>query len=264
MALGLSLGIGFQNKYPLLYIEAIDFINTASITDSTEQNALIQLVIDLKNNNLWDKMDVIYPFVGGTSTSNSYNLKNTNQNRITWHGGVTHSTNGITGDGSNGYGDTKYSIPSPQTDVHLSVYIKNNIIADTNKQPYGAYKPGTTDSLIGFRLIESPSSSTVFLSSLPYSFIETNTQNFYSQNRNGSLLSVYKNGTLLNSSSVTTRDDNTLSIYLLGANYNNTSLLEPGAYNIAIFTAGKSLSFSKQLALYNIIQTFQTSLGRQV
>ncbi len=48
MSLGFSLGIGFQSKNSLLYREALNFIEAASITNPVEQNALIQLVIDLK------------------------------------------------------------------------------------------------------------------------------------------------------------------------------------------------------------------------
>ena len=34
-----------------------------------------EFVKELKNNNLWSKMMAIYPMVGGTATSNKFNLK---------------------------------------------------------------------------------------------------------------------------------------------------------------------------------------------
>ncbi len=39
------------------------------------EGAINELVKDLKSNNLWDKMEAIYPFVGGTVSSRRFNLK---------------------------------------------------------------------------------------------------------------------------------------------------------------------------------------------
>ena len=65
------------------------------------------LVVGLKNDGIWDKMKIIYPFVGGTATTHSYNLKNTSQYQITWSTGVTHTSDGVDGANSGtGYGDT--------------------------------------------------------------------------------------------------------------------------------------------------------------
>ena len=58
--------------------EAINFVSAANITDTTQCIAIATLITDLKNYNLWDKMQVIYPFIGGSSGSHGFNLKNTN------------------------------------------------------------------------------------------------------------------------------------------------------------------------------------------
>lgn len=263
MGLGFSIGFGFNNKSSLLNAEALEFIDTVSITDSNKQSALSQLVIDLKNNNLWYKLDVIYPFIGDNATKNSYNLKNTNQYQISWNGSITHDANGVTGDGGTGYGNTGYKVVSPQTDIHISAYIRNNIISSSSQQPFGAYKTGTTDSLIGIRLVNSPGTSTSFVGGTPFSFLETQTNNFFNISRDGSSLTTYKNNSNLGTVTTTDRDDNLLDIFILGSNFNGSSLLEPGAFNMAFFTAGKSLNTAENEALYNCIQTFQTSLGRQ-
>ena len=60
---------------PAVDPDAQAFITAASITDPTQQIAINQLVVDLKGYNIWSKMKAIYPYVGGTSTSTSYNLK---------------------------------------------------------------------------------------------------------------------------------------------------------------------------------------------
>ena len=72
--------------------DAQAFIDAASITDATQQTAINNLVVGLKNGGIWDKMKIIYPFVGGTDTSHSYNLKDPTQYQITWTTGVTHTS----------------------------------------------------------------------------------------------------------------------------------------------------------------------------
>ena len=52
--------------------DAQAFITAANITDPTQQTAIIQLVTDLKNYNLWTKAPAIYPFVGGTEIGRAH------------------------------------------------------------------------------------------------------------------------------------------------------------------------------------------------
>ena len=106
--------------------DAQAFITAAAITDPTQQAAINTLVVDLKADGLWTKMKALYPFVGGTATSHSFNLLNTAQYQITWNGGVTHSSTGVLPNGTNGYGDTGLTPSTALTlnNTHLSVYIR--------------------------------------------------------------------------------------------------------------------------------------------
>lgn len=56
--------------------DAEAFFTAASITDDTQKTAVNQLVLDLKAAGVWTKSKVIYPFVGGTTGTHKYNLKN--------------------------------------------------------------------------------------------------------------------------------------------------------------------------------------------
>lgn len=112
-----------------IYSEATDFISTANVTDSTEIAAVQYLVSGLKQYGLWDKLSNVYPFVGGTSSSMAYNLKDASDvfSTIVWGSGMSFGTDGITGDGtSNSYGDTKKTFTSANNDLSLGVYILNN------------------------------------------------------------------------------------------------------------------------------------------
>ncbi len=97
---------------PNIDTNASNFFLAASITNVWERSAIIQLVSDLKHHicangkSEWTNLFALYPHVGTTSTSQSYNLIQTNIYQITWHGTPTFNTNGVTGDGSAAWGDT--------------------------------------------------------------------------------------------------------------------------------------------------------------
>jgi len=59
---------------------------------------------------LYDKLIAFYPFIGGTAGSHKFNGKDPRDLdaafRLTFYGGITHSSDGIQPNGVNGYGDT--------------------------------------------------------------------------------------------------------------------------------------------------------------
>lgn len=92
----------------VLDADAAGFISRAAITDPVQKSAINRLVVQLKAASLWTKKDIIYPFVGGSATPHSKNLK-ANTFNITWNGTVTHDATGVTGNGSTGYGATGFN-----------------------------------------------------------------------------------------------------------------------------------------------------------
>lgn len=114
------------------------FISSALITDSVEIDALTFLVKKLKEDGLWSKLEVIYPFIGATSRSHSRNLKDprdlNSAFRITWNGGVVHSKLGVVLNGVNSFGETNYvvtGITSPYN-VTFGTYIIGGLPTNTN------------------------------------------------------------------------------------------------------------------------------------
>jgi hypothetical protein len=107
--------------------DALKFITIAEITNATQVAAINGLVTGLKSNNLWDKMQAIYPFVGGTAFSHKFNLKDPRDLdaafRLQYFGTVIHSNLGISG---SGYANTYYfpltSNTNASTSMHLSMY----------------------------------------------------------------------------------------------------------------------------------------------
>ncbi len=111
-----------------------DAETAAGVTLTTTQtDAVNQLVIDLKAASIWTKMKAIYPIVGGTATAHKFNLKNpldTNAAfRLVFFGGVTHSSSGFFGNGTNAYADT-FLIPGTNFSTPYDMHLSANIITD--------------------------------------------------------------------------------------------------------------------------------------
>lgn len=85
----------------------------------------------LMTNSLWDKLIMFYPFMGGTAGAHKFNGKDPRDldaaYRITWYGGVTHDSDGMVGNGTNGYGDTHFTVTSllDYTEGSLGTYIQS-------------------------------------------------------------------------------------------------------------------------------------------
>jgi hypothetical protein len=73
---------------------------------TTQENAITQLVADLKANNLWTKIVAIYPIVGGTASAHKWNLKSPGTYSLTFFNSPTHSATGFVTNGTNQYAET--------------------------------------------------------------------------------------------------------------------------------------------------------------
>ena len=139
--------------------DAFKFINIADITNQTQITAVNNLVVGLKTNNLWDKMQAIYPFVGGAAYTHKFNLKDPRDIdsafRILFNGDVTHSNLGVSASLA-GYGDTRFvptaSFANISSSIHIAIQISTrpvnintsflNFMGDQLPKDYGI--PGLT------------------------------------------------------------------------------------------------------------------------
>ena len=92
---------------------------------TTEKSAVNDLVLDLKADSLWSTLRILYPFVGGTSSSTKWNLINPEDSdaayRVTWSGTATFASAGITGV-TNFYGNTHFNTDTWTTNRYQGVY----------------------------------------------------------------------------------------------------------------------------------------------
>jgi hypothetical protein len=250
--------------------DAQAFITAAGITNPTQQTAINTLVVSLKANGLWTKMKALYPFVGGTATSHKFNLKNPLDTdaafRLSFVGGWTHSANGALPNGTNAYADT-FLIPSTHlitNNFNYSYYSRNTTIVLTELM--GAWNninqqtQFVTNDPLGILYGDSYAVFNVRVSSSVPNFT-----GLLSYGRLSSTsLSLFKNGNNLNT--ITTPVGGTVpnvKIFLSAINVNGTPVLFT-PLQCAFSSIGDGLTDTEAANFYTAVQTFNTTLGRQI
>ena len=245
---------------------AAAFISAAGITDATQISAINNLVVGMKADGIWTKMKAIYPFVGGTASTHKWNLKDPRDSdaafRLVFNGGWTHSSNGATPNGTNGYADTKL-LPSSvltQNSTHLSYYSRTNISAlqvemglyEANKALYLLYDFNGL-GWKGINSVDAPS-GTIF----------TPTNGMLIGNRpNSTTENYFHKGSL--SQTITRNSVGLSALKILLGCYNTSS--GPVYYStkqVAFSTIGDGLTDTEASNLYTRVQAYQTELSRQV
>jgi hypothetical protein len=252
---------------PYVYAAQVDpdcaaFLTATGITDPTISGAICTLVTSLKAQGIWAKMDAIYPFVGGTATTHMYNLKNpANTNaafRLSFTGGWTHNSNGITGNGLNATANTFVNnLMLSINSCHISTYSRTNVEQSSVDIGSGGFSSGLHH---GLRFTGIGAFMRTYLSGTP-SVANLNSQGLYVSTRTASNLSkMYKNGSTIITSSLSSVSQNSENIFI-GA-YQGGSFFS--TRNMSFTTIGSGLTDSDAASMYTIVQTFQTTLGRQV
>jgi hypothetical protein len=281
--------------------DAQSFLNATGIITTTEANAINTLVTSLKNAGIWTKMKVIYPFVGGTATTHSFNLKdprNLNEAyRLQFNGGWVHSSTGAKSNGSNGYANTFFNpylefgvthiLPSNSTFslTHFSKYIRNNVSISPRKLE-GVYCNNSGGYNHFWQMGWDPNSPNgVALlngSQIPNGYssvtLGNRTDGFFTINRDGfTSLKSFRNSSLVSTNATDIRLYDSIGrqlntapnqVFLIGArNDSYDGTLRPYGYNdfeTAFQSFGYALTDSEASTLYTIVQAYQTTLGRQV
>lgn len=244
--------------------DAQAFITAAAITDPTQRTAIDTLVKGMKADGLWTKMKAIYPFVGGTASAHKWNLKDPRDLdaafRLVFNGGWTHSANGATPNGTNGYADTNLNPSGNITgqNSHISFYSRTQsdglyadlgyggsmeLLTQTGNILYADF-PDTTRSQIG-----NQNSTGLFIVS------NTSTAGKKVFRNNSAIIS----STFVNANFVA----NPLYKFTL-SNYNNLSLSRYSNRQNAFASIGDGLTDTEAANLYTRVQAFQTALSRQV
>ena len=263
---GVFICKNIYNRYSDL--DAKQFMYATGISNNQIKDAIYRLCIDLKMAGIFDKCNAIYPFVGGTATSHSFNLidprKLNAAFRLQFFGFWTHSSTGALPNGINGYADT-FLVPNTSQSLNsngMGLYIGTNI-TETAMDPVNM---GTFNSLT-----ESSScvvNNTIFggrMNGTLLSVANTDKRGFYSaQKTSATQTDYYKNGvSVVSGSSGGTLSP--FSIYLANLNLSGSPYVSgyvKNDFRFAFISSG--LTALENLNLYSIVQSFQTTLGRNV
>jgi hypothetical protein len=250
--------------------EANIFLEAAAVAKgsalgSTISGATVTLFTSLVSNNLWDKLSVFYPIVGGTSASTAVNGKNPGTNNMSWNGGVSFTANEVSGNGTNAYGNTNFNITAlTLNSVHISNYSRtspsrSNIdmgIAIAGGDAFQIYNYETTAT--GIKVVRSNADG--------YSTgAVANGQGLFTATRTGSTIeTAFRNATRTINASKTSTALSNENMFVMARNGGSGVAGAFNARGYAWFSVGYGLSDVDVSNYYTIIQAFQTALSRQV
>lgn len=257
--------------------DAQAFITAAGITDATQQSAINTLVTDLKTYGVWSKMKAIYPFVGGTSSTHKWNLKDPRDLdaafRLVFSGGITHSSTGVLFGGVNGYAD---SFLTPLTtlnasDVSITYYSRTNTTT-AGGEDIGAWNSSYSNGLsMGIYRAASSTSKTyayVINPGTAQGYLnagnQTSTGLFTANRVSNNNAKMFRNGVSVGTNTNTlTLTRPSFKLYIGAANEFGTA----GAFSnkeCAFASIGDGLTDTEAANLYTAVQAYQTTLSRNV
>lgn len=252
--------------------DAQAFLTAAGITDGTIVAAIDDLVIDLKAAGIWTKCNTIYPFVGGSAAAHKFNLRDAQDTdgayRITWSGTLTHDSNGVTGDGSTGYGVTNLNCSSILTvnDTHIAFYSRTST-SGANIYELGAFSSNSSQIRLASR--NSDNAYTIMYgagSNDLQSVFNADGRGFYVGSRRANNdLELYKNGSSIGTNTGTTTSTlPNAPMGILCTYREGVGAIALAAKNLAFASIGSSLTDAEVSDFNTIVQAFQVALSRNV
>ena len=253
---------------------ALSFLNIASITNPTERLAINYLVFNLKLNNLWTKFHALYPIIGGTATSHSFNLINPLNTdaafRLVFSGTWTHSSNGMLPNGTSAFANT-FLIPSTTMTLNSSaigIYSRTITITNNGVDIGVISLDSVNDNRLVMQVAGTVSSMSTRVHNLgsggANSTAITNTQGLFVASRNSSTsYTNYRNSTNLGSATINSFERPTRVIYIGAQNSNGVAQVF-STRQLAFAFISTGLTAEEVSTLYTIVQQYQTILGRAV
>lgn len=249
--------------------DAQAFIMASTISDPIQKTAINNLVISLKSNGLWVKMKAIYPFVGGTSFTHKWNLKDPRDLdtsfRLKFIGGWNHSARGAKPNGTTGYSDTSlnpfYNLISNNN--HISVYnTRMDNVGETSIDVGAGYNTGE----MYFWTYREDGSMKSDNSNSSIRISATTTKNGFSlaTRTSSNLNKIYKGGSVIATSVLNNTYQNPDANLFIGAGNISGSPQYFSSKEYGFVTIGIGFDDYENTLLYAIVQDFQIKLLRQV
>jgi hypothetical protein len=264
---------------PLGSAEAIAYLNrvvtSGGTVNATASGATITMFNSLFSNNLWNKITAFYPVLGGVAASHSINAKSSiGTYDLVFNGGWTHTVNGMQGNGTNAFANTSIA-PSTVfgTDpTHLSIYVNLQGGGDRIYDMGCNDNDGALTKMFNLTAKRSSGSGNNTLFDAGdfdggNGRVSTTSQTSASGMTVGSVRSATDRTLYRNGSNIATQTANEPILYFTRTLYIGAQNTSFGAgyfsnNQYAFATVGSGLTNTEIVNLSNIINTYQTSLGR--
>ena len=258
--------------------DALAFINAIGTLTETQQNAIVDLVEGLKTNGTWAKYHVIYPVIGGTSSTHKFNLKDPRNvdaaNRLQFFGTITHDADGMQGDGSSGWANTYFNASTgfaSKDNTTFMAYINDNDAIANAAYPtmMGAYTNNSYAYSMDLK-VEGSTKSVGFRNTGSWSGYTspTTVKGLWTMTRNNSLdTQLYQNTNLFRTetqSSSTGLPNQNLLLWNQNQGSDTTHSLLWSVRRMAFVAFGDGLSSTEIANDYAVIEAYQDALGRGV
>ncbi len=247
--------------------DAESFLTRAAITDATQRAAINALVLGLKANSLWTLLSAFYPFVGGSASAHSHNLKSSSY-QISWAGTVTHDSNGITGDGTTGWGDSGWDSATSAAQNSLHAYCYCRTAAPTAGGRFFGAANNAGTSRVG--LVRNGASLAIdgihnFVANFVQVGASTDFRGSMCQSRTASTTHrTYLRAIAPVSETTASALACVESVGILARNFEGFGPDSFSNANLSAVSLGAGLSDAQYTALASVVDAFQTALGRNV
>ena len=215
--------------------------------------------MQLKDSSLWEKFRAIYPMAGGTAETIKWNLVDPRDDdaafRLTLHGNPVYSTTGILFPSNSDYADTHF------TDT-LFTY-NNNAVSyySLTQNTFDGYDMGCIDSAAPYNelAIYHSSDASEWFGYHAWGITPVNTKGLFMFSSTANDVKRYENAVVTGAKGSAPVYGFTHQPFLLGIVSNAIS---GGHRECALATIGYGLSDKEARTFYNIVQAFETELGR--
>lgn len=235
----------------------------------TEVTATETLVADLKSYGIWTSMKAVYPMVGASAAACAQNLVSSSFTG-TFTSGWTFASTGVKGNGTSAYMDTFFNISLQANWVgnnHFSFYSRTQTPSGSGWN-MGVGNASNGLPLFGLAVVRSGNAAIYDSGDFPVDRInvtQSDGQGFWLGSASSTSSRTFtKNGSTIGVSTTTTTATASNDTIYLGALNNTNGSDYFMSQECAFSSIGESLTSTQASNFYTAVQTFNTSLSRQV
>lgn len=268
MRIGKSLGIGAVRKLQSVTYDAdaqAYFTANTAITSATDKTAINTFYLGLKSDGIYNKIDAMYLPIWGSASASKWNLINPLDNntafRLTYSTGWTFSSGGMTP--VNAYANTFLNpsvLPIPVNDIHISFYSRTNVTPAPSTDIGCWTNPSANYTLLALGTTLGSYAGLQQTSFADYPvFVDADSRGLYVATRtSNNLSSIYKNGTLKDTSAQLSTGNGNNTFFIGSGNGNSSNY---STKQCCFSSIGRKFTDTQAANFSNRVNTLMTYFG---